>query len=86
MKREVKYVDVSVCKSNIKSKNSVYYGVVQRQGRLNGRELLQELAKKAPYIDIPMMQAGMEKMMDVIFDLLTSGFDIDFFDLCIFSL
>ena len=86
MKREVKYVDVSVCKSNIKSKNSVYYGVVQRQGRLNGRELLQELAKKAPYIDIPMMQAGMEKMMDVIFDLLTSGFDIDFFDLGIFSL
>ena len=81
-----KFVNVSVCKCNIKAKPGTYYARVCKTGRVSSEELLARLKQAAPYLDINMMHAGMEKMVELISDLATSGKDVDFFGLGMFSL
>ena len=80
-----KKVNVSVCKSNIK-RNGAYFARVCKNGKVGSRELLQELKRLSPYIDIGMMSAGLETLASIIFDFVRSGFDVDFFNLGTFSL
>jgi len=83
---EKRFVNVLVSQSNIKSKKGTYYGRVCKTGRVGSEELLNRLKEASPYIDINMMRAGMEKMMDIIVDLVASGKTVDFFNLGTFSL
>ena len=80
-----KRINISVCKSNIK-KNGAYFGRVCKNGKIGGKELLQELKRVAPYIEINMMQAGMEKLITILFDFISRGIDVDFFNLGTFSI
>ena len=80
-----KKVNVSVCKSNIK-RNGAYFARVCKNGKVGSRELLQELKRTSPYVDIGMMSAGLETLASIIFDFVRSGFDVDFFNLGTFSL
>lgn len=82
------YVNVSVCKSNIKSKKGSYFGRVCKEGCVSDEQLLQELKKRIKGMDIDtlVLEALMKKMGSVIFDFLASGYDVDFFDLGTFSL
>ena len=80
------FVNVSICKGNIKSKKNTYYARVCKTGRVGIEELLSILKSKAPYIDINMMRAGMEKMQEIIVELVASGKDVDIFNLGTFSL
>ena len=81
-----KFVNVSVCKCNIKAKPGTYYARVCKTGRVDGEELLAQLKQVAPYLDINMMRAGMEKMVELIVNLATSGKDVDLFGLGTLSL
>ena len=83
---EKRFVNVSVCKSNIKSKKNTFFARVCKTGHVGSEELLNRLKDAAPYIDINMMRAGMEKMVDIIVELTSSGKDVDFFNLGSFSL
>ena len=83
---EKAFVNVSICKSNIKSKKNTYYARVCKTGRVQTEELLSRLKSEAPYIDINMMRAGMEKMVDIIFNFVANGKSVDFFNLGSFSL
>ncbi len=86
MSNEQKYVNVSICQSNIKSKKDVYFARVCKEGRVGENELLSILQKKVPCIDINTMRVGLEKLVDVILELAASGMDVDFFGLGTFSL
>ena len=81
-----KFVNVSVCKCNIKAKPGTYYARVCKTGRVGSEELLAQLKQAAPYLDINMMRAGMEKMVELIAELAASGKDVDLFGLGTFSL
>ena len=81
-----KFVNVSVCKCNIKAKPGTYYARVCKTGRVSSEELLARLKQAAPYLDINMMRAGMEKMVTLITELAASGKDVDLFGLGTFSL
>lgn len=80
------HVNVSICKCNIKSKPNTYYGRVCKNGKVGSDELLSHLKALAPYLDINMMKAGLEKLVDIIADLVANGNDVDFFNLGTFSL
>ena len=80
------FANVSICKSNIKSKPNTYFARVCKTGKVDGEELLAKLKSEAPYIDVNMMRAGMEKMIELIAELVASGKDVDFFNLGTFSL
>ena len=83
-----KYVNVAVCQSNIKSKKGSYFARVCKEGRINGRHLLYEIKKRTSGmdIDVAVIETVMEKMKDVIFDFVSSGYNVDFFNLGTFSL
>ena len=81
-----KFVNVSVCKCNIKAKPGTYYARVCKTGRVGSEELLAQLKQVAPYLDVNMMRAGMEKMVELIADLAASGKDVDLFGLGTLSL
>ena len=81
-----KFVNVSVCKCNIKAKPGTYYARVCKTGRVGSEELLAQLKHAMPYLDVNMMRAGMEKMVELIAELATSGKDVDLFGLGTFSL
>ena len=80
------FVNVSVCKCNIKSKPHTFYGRVCKTGRVETNTLLSRLKEVAPYIDINMMEAGMKKIAELIAELVASGMDVDFFNLGTFRL
>ena len=81
-----KTVDVSIEKSNIKSKENTYYARVCKKGRVNTEKLLSILKAKATYIDINMMKVALEKLEEIIFDLVSEGQTVDFLNLGSFSL
>ena len=81
-----KTVDVSIEKSNIKSKENTYYARVCKKGRVNTEKLLSILKEKATYIDINMMKVALEKLEEIIFDLVSEGQTVDFLNLGSFSL
>ena len=81
-----RFVNVSVCKCNIKAKPGTYYARICKTGRGSSEELLAQLKQVAPYLDINMMRAGMEKMVELIAELATSGNDVDLFGLGTLSL
>lgn len=85
---KIHYVNVSVCKSNIKSKKDFYFGRVCKEGHVNERHILHEVKKRTAGIDIdiPIIEAVMKKMSEVVFDFLADGYDVDFFDMGTFSL
>ena len=82
----LKTVDVSIEKSNIKSKENTYYARVCKKGRVNTEKLLSILKEKATYIDINMMKVALEKLEEIIFDLVSEGQTVDFLNLGSFSL
>ena len=83
---ENSFVNVSVCKCNIKSKPNTFYARVCKSGKVGSEELLLHLKKEAPYIDVNMMRAGLEKITEIVANLTASGKDVDFFNLGTFSL
>ena len=84
--REKTFVNLSICKCNIKSKPNTFYARVCNTGRVSSEELLSCLKKEAPYLDIDMLRAGMEKMANLIANMAASGKTVDFFNLGTFSL
>jgi len=83
---KTKMVDVSIERSNIRHKNATYYARVCKTGRVKTDELLSILQEKAPYIDINIMRAGLEKLEEIIVDLVTEGKTVDLLNLGSFSL
>jgi len=83
---EKKIVNVSICKCNIKSKKNTYYARVCKTGKVGVEELLAKLKSEAPYIDINMMRAGMEKIGNIIAEFVAIGTDVEFFNLGTLSL
>ena len=81
-----KTVDVSIEKSNIKSKENTYYARVCKKGRVNTEKLLSILKEKATYIDINMTKVALEKLEEIIFDIVSEGQTVDFLNLGSFSL
>lgn len=81
-----KTVDVSIEKSNIKSKENTYYARVCNKGHVDEKTLLSILKRQAPYIDITMIKMAFEKMQEVIINLVKEGKTVDFFGLGSFSL
>ena len=83
---EKRFVNVSVCQSNIKAKKGTYYGKVCKSGRLNAKNLLAILKERAPQFDIALVASAFEQMMDIVLDMVGQGYNVDFFNLGTFSL
>ena len=83
---EPKYVDVSICKSNIKHKKGTYYARVCNTGHITTEQLFSVLKEKYPAIDVDMIRMGLEKLEGIIFDLAVAGKKVDFLNLGTFSL
>ena len=81
---EKRYVKLSVCKSNI-NKNQ-YYSRVQNEGKITTEELLSLVKKEAPYLDMAMLEAGMEKLISTMINYIEQGFSVEFFELGSFKL
>ena len=83
---EKRFINISVCQSNIKSKKGTYYGKVCKTGHLSTKQILQLAKDRSPYIDIPMVESALETIADVILDMAAQGYNVDFFNLGTFSL
>ena len=83
---EKRFVNVSVCESNIKSKKGTYYGKVCKVGRLNSQNLLAILKERAPHLDVSLVSSAFEQMVDIVLDMVGQGYNVDFFNLGTFSL
>ena len=83
---EKRFVNVSVCQSNIKSKKGTYYGNVCKLGRLNQENLLAILKERNPHLDISLVSSAFEQMANIILDMAAQGYNVDFFNLGTFSL
>jgi len=83
---EKRFVNVSVCQSNIKSKKGTYYGNVCKLGRLNQENLLALLKERNPHLDISLVASAFEQMANIILDMVGQGYNVDFFNLGTFSL
>ena len=83
---EKRFVNVSVCQSNIKAKKGTYYGRVCKTGHIETKQLLQIVKERSPYIDIPMVESALEKIADVVLDMVGQGYSVEFSNLGTFSL
>ena len=83
---EKRFVNVSICESNIKAKKGTFYGRVCKLGHINTKQILQIVKEKSPYIDVPMVESALEKIADVILDMVAQGYNVDFANLGTFSL
>ena len=83
---EKRFVNVSVCQSNIKAKKGTYYGRVCKIGHINTKQLLQIVKDRTSYIDIPMVESALEKIADVMLDMVGQGYSVEFSKLGTFSL
>ena len=80
MKNATSYVNISVCKSNIKTKKSTYYTKVRKSGKLSSDALLQKVKMSVPYIDVEMVKIAVEKMAEIMLEEAKKGTIIDFLD------
>jgi len=83
---EKRFVNVSVCQSNIKSKKGTYYGKVCKTGHLSTKQILQIAKDRSPHINIPLIESALETIADVILDMAGQGYSVDFANLGTFSL
>ena len=83
---EKRFVNISVCQSNIKSKKGTYYGKVCKLGRLNQENLLALLKERNPHLDISLVASAFEQMANIILDMVGQGYNVDFFNLGTFFL
>jgi len=83
---EKRFVNVSVCQSNIKSKKGTYYGKVCKTGHLSTKQILLLAKDRSPYIDIPMVESALQTIADVILDMAGQGYNVEFANLGTFSL
>ena len=83
---EKRFVNVSVCESNIKAKKGTYYGRVCKMGHLSTKQVLQMAKDRSPHIDIPLVESALQTIADVILDMAGQGYSIDFANLGTFSL
>ena len=77
---------VSICKSNIKNKESIYYARVCKTGNVNIDALLSILKTKSTQVDVELMKANLLKMKEIIIELACEGKSVDLFGLGTFSL
>ena len=82
--KEKTYIDVSICKSNIKE--DTYYAKPCKTGFIKSEELLKRLKKKAPFVDEIVMMAACQQLSNLIVELISEGKTVDFFGLGSFSL
>ena len=78
------YIDVSICKSNIKEET--FYARPCKTGFVKSEELLSMLHHRAPYLDQTMMSVAFEQMSQLIVELIAKGKTIELFSLGNFSL
>ena len=78
------YIDVSICKSNIKEET--FYARPCKSGFVKSDELLKLLEKRVPYIDAAMMEAAFAELGNLIINLVSSGKTVELFSLGSFSL
>ena len=83
---EKKYVNISICKSNISKEKSSYYARLCKKSTIDGSSLLAMLKKTHPYIDVNMLEMGIKSLIDKIVDLVMEGHIVDFFSLGSFSI
>ena len=83
---EKRFVNVSICQSNIKSKKGTYYGNVCKTGHVSTKQILQLAKDRSPYIDIPMVESALQTIADVILDMAAQGYNVEFANLGTFSL
>ena len=83
---EKRFVNISVCQSNIKSKKGTYYGRVCKTGHLSTKQILLLAKDRSPHINIPLIESALETIADVILDMAAQGYNVDFFNLGTFSL
>jgi len=76
-----KKVNVSICKSNLSKKKNEYYGRVCRKGRISSDALMGLLKKKCSYFDTSITEVAIKELIDIIVDLTSSGYSVDFFSL-----
>ena len=81
---EKTYIDVSICKSNIKEKT--YYAKPCLSGFIKSDELLKRLKKRAPYVDETVMRAALQELSSLMVNLIGDGKTVEFFSLGSFSL
>ena len=77
---------VSICKSNIKNKESLYYARVCKTGNVNIDALLSILKTKSTQVDVELMKTNLLKMKEIIIELACEGKSVDLFGLGTFSL
>ena len=83
---EKRFVNVSVCQSNIKAKKGTYYGRVCKMGHINTKQVLALAKDRSPHINIPLIESALETIADVIFDMAGQGYSVEFANLGTFSL
>ena len=83
---EKRFINVSVCQSNIKSKKGTYYGRVCKMGCINTKQVLALAKERSPHINIPLVESALEAIADVILDMAAQGYSVDFANLGTFSL
>ena len=77
---------VSICKSNIKSKDNLYYARVCKTEHVSMDDLLSILKTKSFQVDVDLMKANLLKLKEIIIDLASEGKSVDLFGLGTFSL
>ena len=83
---EKRFVNISICQSNIKSKKGTYYGKVCKMGHLNTKQILQIAKDRSPHINIPLIESALETIADVILDMAGQGYSVEFANLGTFSI
>ena len=81
-----KTCDISICKSNIKDKENLYYARVCNTGHVSLDSLLAILKTKSAQVDVELMRANLLKLKEIIIDLASEGKSVDLFGLGTFSL
>ena len=83
---EKRFVNVSICESNIKSKKGTYYGRICKMGHLTTKQVLQIAKDRSPHLNIPIIESALETIADVILDMAGQGYTVEFSNLGSFSL
>ena len=81
---EKTYIDISICKSNIKENTS--YAKPCLSGFVKSDELIKKLKKKAPFVNETIMSAALEELSNLILTLLSEGKTVQLFSLGSLSL
>ena len=81
-----KTCNVSICKSNIKKEDNLYYARVCNKGHVNLDSLLSILQEKSFQVDPDLMKANTIKLIEIIVDLVSEGNSVELPGLGTFSL